>query len=240
MAAAIARRRRQAPQPGAPTDSRTRTAAIVAALENDILSGLQKPGDHLNEPDLADRFGVSRTPIREAMRHLAASGLVEISPRRGAFVARISTRTLLELFELMTEIEVLCASLAAKRARPDQREAMINLHRAYQALTQKPEDAEAYFDESTGFHRLVYAATQNSALEALANQTYARLLPYRRRQLSTLRRPEVSFAEHQDVLDAILAGDEAAAADAMRRHSGMVSGNVFDVLSSLLDEAPGG
>jgi DNA-binding GntR family transcriptional regulator len=208
----------------------------VRALENEILAGDLRPGDHLNEPDLADRFGVSRTPIREAMRHLSASGLVEISPRRGAFVARISTRTLIELFELMTEIEVLCASLAAKRARPDQREAMIAVHRAYQPLTRRSEDAEAYFTESTGFHRLVYAATQNSALEALANQTYARLLPYRRRQqLAAAHRPEVSFAEHQSVLDAILAGDEAAAAAAMRRHSGMVSGNVFDVLSSLLD-----
>jgi DNA-binding GntR family transcriptional regulator len=233
----VARRRRSAPEPTAPRSKpETRSGSILLAIERDILSGARRPGDHLNEQEIADRFKVSRTPVREAMRQLAAAGLVQISPRKGAFVARVSAKRLLELFEVMTEIEALCAGLAAKRAKAHQRRAMEQLHLRTEGLTHSAADAEAYFEVSSGLHRLIFQATQNSALADLANQYYTRLLPYRRRQLGATRRPNRSFEEHDEVLRAILAGDAAAAADAMRRHSGMVTGNVLDVFSALLDE----
>jgi DNA-binding GntR family transcriptional regulator len=233
----VKRRLRSAPsslnQKGRPE---TRSAAILLAVEKDILSGKRRPGDHLNEQEIADRFKVSRTPVREAMRQLAAAGLVQISPRKGVFVARVSVKKLLELFELMTELEALSAAMAARRARPEQKKALEALHLKTKRLTRASADAEAYFDESSGFHRLIFEASQNAELAELANQMYTRLLPYRRRQLGVTLRPAESFAEHDAVLRAILAGDAEAAAAAMRAHSGVVKGNVLDVFSALLED----
>jgi DNA-binding GntR family transcriptional regulator len=236
-ATGVKRRIRSAPDATtAKARPETRSAAILLAVEKDILAGKRRPGDHLNEQDIADRFKVSRTPVREAMRQLAAAGLVQISPRKGVFVARISVKKLLELFELMTELEALSAAMAARRARPEQKKALEALHLKTKRLTRAPADAEAYFEESSGFHRLIFEASQNAELAELASQMYTRLLPYRRRQLGVTLRPGESYLEHDAVLRAILAGDADAAAAAMRAHSGVVRGNVLDVFSALLED----
>ncbi len=230
------RRRRQAETVRvALDDAPTMTDRIMRSVERDILEGVRRPGDHLNEQEIADKFRASRTPVREAMRQLASAGLIEMQPRRGAFVARVPVTRLLQMFEVMTEIEALCARLAARRMKPTQREALKALHRRYERLTRKPEDSEAYFDESSDFHRAIFAGAQNAVLEELANQMYTRLLGYRRRQLGVSRRPETSYREHQRVLEAIIAGDADAAEAAMRAHSGMVSENVFDVVTALAE-----
>ena len=213
----------------------TRAGQVRRVLEEEILSGSLRPGDHLNELGLVERFEASRTPIREAIRQLEAQGLVEIVPRKGAFVARISLTHLLEMFELMAELESVCARLAAERITAEQKAALIDLHAQYEPLSKSPEDAEQYFEVSSGFHRQIFAATQNAALEALANSTYNRLLAYRRKQLGQGHRSPQSFEEHSAVLDAILRGDGQAAAETMRAHSGEVKGNALDVLRSLTD-----
>ena len=206
---------------------------IRRALEEDILNGRLRPGDHLNELALVERFEASRTPIREAIRQLVAQGLVEIVARKGAFVSKVSLQNLLELFELMTELEALCARLAAERITAEQKAALIDLHESYRSLSFSAEDAEAYFDVSSGFHRLLFAATQNRALEALANANYDRLLAYRRKQLGNAHRAPQSFAEHSAVLDAVVKGDPKAAEQAMRSHSGEVGGNALEILRAL-------
>ena len=211
----------------------TRSGRIRRVLEEEILSGERRPGDHLNELALVERFEASRTPIREAIRQLEAQGLVEIVPRKGAFVARISLKHLLEMFELMAELESVCARLAAERITPEQKAELIAVHASYEPLSHTADDAEQYFEVSSEFHRKIFAATQNSALEALANSTYNRLLAYRRKQLGQGHRSPESFQEHSAVLDAILRGDGDAAAEKMREHSGEVRGNALDVLRSL-------
>jgi DNA-binding GntR family transcriptional regulator len=208
----------------------TRGDEIRLQLEQDILAGRLLPGDHLNEGALGERFSSSRTPIREAIRQLAAQGLVEVVPRKGAFVAEISLGKLLEVFELMREIEGLCARLAAERITPEQTADLIELHKACEALTHDEKDAQKYFEVSSGFHRIIFAATQNSAIEELANATYDRLLAYRRYQLDTVKRPQASFAEHGKVLQAILERDGPRAERAMRAHADRVTENAADLL----------
>ncbi|MCB1775666.1 MAG: GntR family transcriptional regulator, partial [Gammaproteobacteria bacterium] len=84
-------------------------------LEDEIVNGELKPGDRLDEAALAERFGVSRTPIREAFKYLVGSGLVETIPNRGSFVASVGLPQLIEMFEVMAELEGMCARLAARR-----------------------------------------------------------------------------------------------------------------------------
>ena len=95
------------------TGSRVRELRDV--LEDDIVDGRLNPGDRLDEVNLAERFKVSRTPIREALQHLAAAGLVDVIPKRGAFVAQVSLPQLIEMFEVMAELEGMSSRLAARR-----------------------------------------------------------------------------------------------------------------------------
>ncbi|MEM6536910.1 MAG: GntR family transcriptional regulator [Pseudomonadota bacterium] len=227
------RRRRMIEGDNPASSEPTLSERIRHTLEEDILGGKLKPGMHLNELELVDRFSASRTPIREAIRQLVAQGLVEVVPRKGAFVARVSLQTLLELFELMTELEATCARLAAERISAEQKAELIALHQSYKPLAENEATAQAYFETSSGFHRMLFAATQNTELEALANTTYDRLLAYRRKQLGNGNRSPKSFEEHTSVLDAVLRGDGKAAETAMRAHSREVSGNALDVLRSL-------
>ena len=88
---------------------------LVQKLERDIVTGVLKPGDKLDERSLSERFGVSRTPVREALQTLAGSGLVATMPRRGTIVAAITVAELIEMFEVMAELEAMCARLAARR-----------------------------------------------------------------------------------------------------------------------------
>ncbi|MEM6681857.1 MAG: GntR family transcriptional regulator [Pseudomonadota bacterium] len=215
-----------------PGETLTQGDRIVRAIEAEIVNGKRQPGSHLNEQEIADRFAVSRTPVREAMRHLASAGLVEVKPRRGAFVARIPVTRLIQLFEAMTELEALCAGLAARRMRPEEKDDLSRVHAAYKQFA-KPETAERYYDESLEFHRLIFKGTHNEVLEDMANKMFNQLTAYRRRQLSHPRRTEKSFAEHEDVLQAILAGDEAAASALMRKHTNMVGENVVDLIDTI-------
>ena len=92
-----------------------RADALRDQLEQDIVTGALRPGERLDEQSLAVRFGVSRTPIREALMQLASGGLIELQSRRGAFVASLSLREVIERFEVMAALEGACGALAARR-----------------------------------------------------------------------------------------------------------------------------
>ena len=100
------------------TPHRTRSLVqrVREQIEDDIVEGRLRPGDQLHMDDIAAQYGVSRTPVREAFQQLEASGLVEVRPKRGTYVASISTADLIEMFEVMAELEAMCARLAARRA----------------------------------------------------------------------------------------------------------------------------
>lgn len=214
------------------------TPRLREALEDNIVAGRLRPGQRLDEVGLAERFQVSRTPIREALIQLASSGLVEIRPRRGAFVVLLGPRELVKSFELMSEVEGACARLAAQRMDPDDRAALEAAHRAC-AEAVAAGDTGAYYPANALFHQAIYDATGNRILAAEARRLQRRLQPYRRLQLRVSRRMDASFAEHEAILTALLAGNGEAAAAAMRAHV-LVQGERFlSLLTALQDETEG-
>ncbi len=190
---------------------------ILQDIEQMIVTGGFADGERLDEIRLAERFGVSRTPIREALQKLAASGLVEHRPRRGVFVREPGPVELVEMFEAMAELEAACGRLAALRITEKGIEAL----RATNALCQAAvaaDDTDEYYLHNEQFHHLIYAATQNPFLEDMAARLQKRLKPYRRMQLRLRGRLAQSMAEHEAIVTALSAGDGAAAASELRAH----------------------
>ena len=201
-------------------------------LETEIFSGALVPGERLDEMGLARRFGVSRTPVREALMQLASSGLVEMRPRQGAVVATITVQNLLQMFEVMAELEAMCARLAARRTTPEERDRIQAAHEACKrcASDRNPID---YYEANRTFHEALYAGAHNQYLEDSTRSLRNRLNAYRRFQLHQGGRVAQSLAEHEAVVEAILAGDAEAAENAMRAHV-TIQGDVFTDLISLL------
>ena len=201
-------------------------------IEDEIVSGELALGSRLDENQLAIRFGVSRTPIREALLQLAATGLIQTKPRRGAIVSAPEPHLLLAMFETMAEIEAACGRLAARRlASTDAAALQAALTGCRAAMV--AEDAEAYYAENYVFHSVVYRASHNDFLADQALSLHRRLAPYRRLQLRVRQRVPQSLAEHEAIVAAILAGDATQAADALRSHV-IVQGDRFtDLVAGL-------
>jgi len=205
---------------------RTRTEDLRLQLADDIVRGIFPPGHPLDEAGLATRYGVSRTPVREALRQLAASGLVEIRPHRGAIVTRPSETRLLEMFLVMAELEGLCAGLAAEAMTILERRELDRLHRSLAELVSAGDPAR-YALANERFHSAVYAGAHNGYLAELTLSTRARLAPFRRAQFRQSGRLADSFDEHDRIVRAILAGDRDLATREMRDHIGTVK-EAFD------------
>jgi DNA-binding GntR family transcriptional regulator len=197
-------------------------------LEDDIVSGRLRPGERLDESDLADRFGVSRTPIREALIQLSGSGMIELRPRRGAQVTLLGPRELLEYFEVMGELEASCAGFAARRMSQSDRERIALAHEACRTACRE-RDSNAYYRANAEFHEAIYAGAGNRALLIETRTLQRRLQPYRRLQLRVQDRLSRSFAEHEGIVDALMAGDGALAGERLRAHV-VVQGERFMAL----------
>jgi DNA-binding GntR family transcriptional regulator len=204
-------------------------------LEEEILSGQRAPGSRLDESKLALHFGVSRTPVREALRELAAADLVVLRPRQGAVVATVTVTQLLHMFEVMAELESFCARLAARRMTAEERRRLSAVHEDCRTLAEQGE-AHAYYDANRRFHEVIYAGSHNSYLEEATSGMRNRLSPYRRFQLHQPGRTMKSWNEHRAVVEAILGGDAEGAAAAMSHHV-TIQGDVFTDLISALPES---
>jgi DNA-binding GntR family transcriptional regulator len=194
-----------------------RADAIATAIEGLIFGGEFVDGDRLDEIRLAERFGVSRTPVREAFQKLALSGLIEQIPRRGAFVRQPGAVELIEMFEVMAEIEAMCGRFAARRISDT---ALDRLRAANAACRRAVEssDFDAYYLENERFHHMIYAQSGNGFLEQEALRLHRRLKPFRRMQLRLRGRMAQSMAEHEAILQALSDGDAARASDALHGH----------------------
>jgi DNA-binding GntR family transcriptional regulator len=204
-----------------PAPPRTRTESLRLQLADEIVSGALEPGTPLDEQDLAARFGVSRTPVREAIRQLSASGLVSVRPHRGAVVALPTPSQLNDMFEAMAELEALCAGLAARNMTVAERRALEQVHEALRGLVHKG-DPILYHEQNEAFHAAIYAGSHNGYLAEITLMTRTRVAPFRRAQFRTVGRLGGSHHEHELIVQAILRGDRAAAAEAMRAHIGIV------------------
>lgn len=211
---------------------------IRESLEQSIIEGKIADGERLDEVRLAASFGVSRTPFREALQMLAGSGLIELRPRRGAYVRHPGVVELIEMFEVMTELEVLCGKLAARRVSPGELVGITQAVQACQTASEK-QDPDAYYHENERFHLLIYKAGGNSFLASEAERLQKRLRPFRRMQLRAGGRMAQSLREHIIILDALKKGDEGAVADALRLHVS-VQGERFNDLVATYEKAPVG
>jgi DNA-binding GntR family transcriptional regulator len=155
--------------------------------------------------------------VREALRQLAVSGLVEIRPRRGVLVTRLTPERIMDMFEAMAEIEAMCVRLATHRMTPLERSRLIQLHQDSLAMIEAG-DVDAYDAFNREFHERLYDATHNSFLAEQARTTRTRLNAFRRTQLRQDDRISRSREEHAGIMAAIAEGDGEAAARRMRAH----------------------
>jgi DNA-binding GntR family transcriptional regulator len=206
---------------------------VVHRLEREISKGRFQPGDRLDEQKLAAAFGVSRTPVREALRHLAAAGLIDLQPRRGASVAQVPLPRMIQMLEVMSTIEGLCARLAARRMSDDERQHLRRLVAGSGKVMHGEADVDVFHDIGLQFHDAIYAGTHNPFLEDLAKTIRNRVAGYRRRQLSRPGRMQEAHEEHLCIVEAIAAGDADAAEAQMVRHISMQSDRFIDFISAL-------
>jgi DNA-binding GntR family transcriptional regulator len=194
---------------------------IRQQITDQIMAGVLSPGAQLDEHTLAAAHGVSRTPVREAIRLLAASGLVAHQPHKGAVVRAPSAADLGDMFQVMADLEALCAGHAARAMTPAAREALRLLHEGM-AATVRAGDAAAYAAENERFHAMLYEGAGNRYLAELTLQTRQRLRPFRRAQFDGIGRLAGSHAEHGAIVQAVLRGDATGAQRLMSAHIAVV------------------
>ncbi len=201
-------------------------------IENGIVTGTLAPGERLDEVQLASRFGVSRTPIREALMQLGAIGLVEIRPRRGAVVVDPGPNRIYEMFEVMAELEGMAGSLAARRHTEEDSTNLLSAHaKCEQSATSG--DTDAYYYDNEIFHHAIYEASHSGFLFDQCAALHRRLRPYRRLQLRVRNRMKVSFGEHAGIVEAILAGEAETARGLLRSHIAVQGDRFGDLIASL-------
>ncbi|KPH79017.1 GntR family transcriptional regulator [Bosea vaviloviae] len=200
---------------------RTRTETLRLQIADEIVSGVLAPGTPLDEQELAARFGVSRTPVREAIRQLSASGLVSVRPHRGAVVALPTPAQLNDMFEAMAELEALCAGMAARNMTVADRRGLEALHDDLRLLVHEGNPTR-YHEKNEAFHAAIYSGSHNGYLAELTLMTRTRVAPFRRAQFRATGRLGGSYQEHDLIVKAILRGDQQGATEAMRAHIGIV------------------
>ena len=202
---------------------------IYDHLVGQIIKGAIQPGERVEEQAVATQFGVSRTPVRDALRQLAGTGLVEFRPNRGVTVVDLKFDELMEMFEALGELESLCAKMAAQRMTQLERRALENLQ-SEAAIVVKAEDEARYFDLNNQIHQAIYSGAHNQSIAAVTENFRQRLMPFRSSAGIVTHRMRDSHEEHEKLVSAIVPGDAAKAHEAMRSHVARSSLTVLNVL----------
>ncbi|MFN3662374.1 GntR family transcriptional regulator [Yoonia sp.] len=200
-----------------PTQRDVLGQTIAMKLEAAIIAGELEAGTRLDEMSLAERYAVSRTPVREALQILVSRALVTRIPFRGTVVSEITRDRINELFEAMGEIEALCGRFAAERMRIEERARLETLHEKMGQIA-AAKDVAAYEQANTEFHQLIYEGARNSEFHAMAEAMRLKLAPFRRRQLADQTRIARSHREHAQIVEALMQRNGPAADKALRRH----------------------
>ena len=206
------------------------SAKIRDSLEQRIIEGEMGIGKRLDEAELSLQYGVSRTPVREALQRLAESGLAEHIPRRGTFVRTPGLSELVEMFEVMTELECMAVRLAIRRATTVDIDALTESNEACRAAFEA-DDTKRYYELNAAVHAQIYKMSGNGFLAAEAQRLHDRLRPFRRLQLRVRGRMSESMNEHDIILAAIRDGDAQQAVDTMRNHITILGERFNDLVS---------
>ncbi len=190
---------------------------VCETLRDAVRRGVLKPGERLMEIQLAEELGVSRTPVREAIRKLEMEGYVIMMPRRGTYIADLSIRDINEVFEIRTSLESLASGLAAERITEDELEKLQRLLVEIGAHI-KSGDMESIVRTDTEFHDLLYQASRNSRLVGIISNLREQLTRFRTTSMSFPGRLKATLEEHRNIVEAIAQGDEKAARKAAEHH----------------------
>ena len=190
---------------------------ICESLRDAIRRGILRPGERLMEIQLAEELGVSRTPVREAIRKLDQEGYVVMMPRRGTYVASMSIRDVNEIFEIRTALESLTCGLAAERVSDEEQE---QLQRCLVLIGSfmKAGNIEKVVQTDIEFHDTLYKASRNERLVGIISNLREQLTRFRTLSMSYPGRLEATLEEHRTMVEAIAKGDVKAARRAAERH----------------------
>lgn len=190
---------------------------VAERLRQRIFAHELTPGTWIDEQKLAEQYGISRTPLREALKVLASEGLVELKPRRGCYVTEISARDLDDIFPLIAMLEGRCASEAVHRAAPTDIEALRTLHEILERSAREGK-IDAFFEANQEFHRRIQELAGNRWMLSVIQDLRKVLKLSRLHSLSLEGRLQQSLAEHRRIMAAMTAGEAALAEKAMYDH----------------------
>lgn len=211
---------------------------IKERLTEKILSGELRPGDILKENVLAEEFGVSRTPIREAIRQVAATGLITMRPHQRSIVSKLELADALAMFEATSAIEGVAAEFAARRRSSAELKAIRDIHEKSAALVAADRLTD-YFDLNETLHEAIYTAANNPHIADTAIEMRAKLRLLRGPRLAQADRLRHSFEEHTRIIAAIETGDPLAASTAMRNHTMMQGESLMSFINQFTISASG-
>ena len=214
------------------TKKNTRTEILVSEIEKLIVNGSMVPGQRLDEMVLAKKYGVSRTPVREAIRALIAIGLVQNTGKQGSQVAKLSISMLIEMFELMAVLEGMCAQLAARRATKNELLEMRKTHQLLEKTFEKGTHKE-FYNVNLQFHDLLYNASHTQYLAEETLRLRRRLSPYRMRVTFQPGRMNSTLEEHNKILIAIKKGESELAKNEAISHLRLIGNDLEDFIASV-------
>jgi DNA-binding GntR family transcriptional regulator len=190
---------------------------IFETLRKAIVSGDIKPGERLMEVSLANQMGVSRTPVREAIRRLEAEGLVTMIPRRGTHVSELSVKDIMDVLEVRAVLDRLATELAAKRIQPSQLKTLESIHKQYISCVEK-DNMEGAIKKDVEFHDIIYAASGNPRLVAVAGSLREHIYRFRVIYMSDNLIAENVLHEHEEILEALRESKDNVASDLAEIH----------------------
>lgn len=190
---------------------------VFNTLRQAILTGELKPGERLMEIHLADKLGVSRTPIREAIRKLELEGLVIMIPRRGAEVAQITEKNLKDVLEVRRALDALCAELACDRITNEEKNKLKAACHTFEEAT-KTRDAKVIAQADVALHDIIVEATGNERLIQLIHNLSEQMYRYRFEYIKDERQHENLVQEHRIIYESIINNDKETAAKAAKLH----------------------
>lgn len=190
---------------------------VFNTLRQAILTGELKPGERLMEIHLANRLGVSRTPIREAIRKLELEGLVTMIPRRGAEVAQITEKSMKDVLEVRRTLDALSAELACERISKEEEDALLKACQDFEEAV-KTKDAKIIAKADVALHDIIAAATGNQRLIQLINNLAEQMYRYRFEYIKDTSQHEQIIKEHRIIYESIVNKDKEAASNMAKTH----------------------
>jgi DNA-binding GntR family transcriptional regulator len=208
---------RRGPARGHSSSPGTRPARVYDRLKDAIITGTLRPLERITENKVAADFGLSRTPVREALQRLEAEGLIQVVPKRGSFVSRPTVEDILEIYQLRTPLEAACARMAAERIEEDQITLLDRLVRVEQARG-PGRSPDRSLRAAAQFHAVIYGCSRNQRMATLLMDLQNQVHRVRVLWPSTVARLGDTWVEHARIVDALRAHDGAEAERLMVEH----------------------